>query len=45
MIGETQTRNIFRIVNVSQVGYRSRAKSRTEKVDPKKAVVELAGVE
>ena len=32
-------------IDVSQVGYRSRAKSRTEKVDPKKAVVELAGVE
>ena len=32
-------------IDVSQVGYRSRAKSRTEKADPKKAVVELAGVE
>lgn len=32
-------------IEVSQVGYRSRAKSRVEKIDPKKAVVELAGVE
>ena len=32
-------------IEVSQIGYRSRAKSRTEKADPKKAAVEPAGVE
>lgn len=31
-------------IEVSQIGYRSRAKSRTEKVDPKKAAVTAAEV-
>ncbi|MGV3707646.1 MAG: hypothetical protein ACO1Q7_02315, partial [Gemmatimonas sp.] len=31
-------------IEVSQMGYRSRAKSRTEKVDPKKAAVTAAEV-